>query len=84
MVKQRAQVFFLCICSVLFSSRPGYAKEKITFTPKEAGQHQAKPESCEIQFFKTPNQTRRTLTWASSTTMTSGIDRTPGRSSSRL
>jgi hypothetical protein len=52
MAKQPAQVFLLCICSVLFSSRPGYAKEKITFTPKEAGQHQAKPESCEIQVFK--------------------------------
>jgi hypothetical protein len=52
MVKQRAQVLFLCICSVLFSSHPGYTKEKITFTPKEAGQHQAKPESCEIRVFQ--------------------------------
>lgn len=53
MTRQRAQVLFLCICSVLFSTQPGYAKEKITFTPKEgAGQHEAKPASCEIQVFK--------------------------------
>jgi hypothetical protein len=52
MVTQPAPVFLLCICSVLLSSRPGYAKEKITFTPKEAGQHQAKPESCEIRVFQ--------------------------------
>ena len=52
MVKQRTQLFSLCICSVLFSSRQGYAKEKITFTPKEAGHHRAKPESCEIQVFQ--------------------------------
>jgi hypothetical protein len=52
MTKQPAQVFFLCICSMLLSSRPGFAKEKVTFAPKEAGQHQAKPESCEIQVFK--------------------------------
>ena len=52
MVKQPAQVWFLCICSVLSSSRPGYAKEKITFTPKEAVHYQAKPESCEIQVFQ--------------------------------
>ena len=52
MVKQQAQVFFLCIGSVLFSSRSGYAKEKITFTPKEAVHYQAKPESCEIQVFQ--------------------------------
>lgn len=53
MAKQRAQVFFLCICSVLVSAHPGYAKEKITFTQKEgAGQQSAKPESCEIQVFK--------------------------------
>ena len=52
MVTQPARVFFLCICSVLLSSRPGYAKEKITFTPKDVGHRQAKPESCEIQVFK--------------------------------
>ena len=52
MVTQPALVFFLCICSVLVSSRSAYAKEKIIFTPKEVGQHQAKPESCEIQVFK--------------------------------
>jgi hypothetical protein len=52
MANQPAQVFFLIICSVLFSSRPDYAKEKIVFTPKESGQHQAKPESCEIQVFQ--------------------------------
>ena len=52
MVKQPAQVVLLCICSVLFSSRPAYAKEKITFTPKEAGQHQAKQASCEIRVFQ--------------------------------
>ena len=52
MAKQPAQVWILCICSVLFSSRPGYAKEKITFTPKEAVHYQAKPESCEIQVFQ--------------------------------
>ncbi len=53
MAKQRAQVFLLCICSVLFSSVESFAKEKITFTPKEgSGQHEAKPASCEIQVFK--------------------------------
>ena len=53
MAKQRTQLFFVCICLVLFSSGPAYAKEKITFTPKEgSGQHEAKPESCEIQVFK--------------------------------
>ena len=53
MAKQRGLMFFLCICSVLFSSQPGYAKEKITFTPKEgSAKHEAKPESCEIQVFK--------------------------------
>lgn len=53
MTRKRAQVFFLCICSMLFSAQPGYAKEKITFTPKEgAGQHEAKPASCEIQVSK--------------------------------
>jgi hypothetical protein len=51
MVKQQAQIFLLC-CSVLFSSRPGYAKEKITFTPKETGHQQAKPASCEIRVFQ--------------------------------
>jgi hypothetical protein len=45
MAKPRAQVFVLCICSVLFSSRPGYAKEKITFTPKESGQRQVFKDS---------------------------------------
>jgi len=53
MAKQRAMLFFLCICSMLFASRQSYAKEKITFTPKEgSGQHEAKPASCEIQVFK--------------------------------
>ena len=53
MARQRAVMFFLCICAMLFSSHPGYAKEKITFTPKDgAAQHDAKPESCEIQVFK--------------------------------
>jgi hypothetical protein len=52
MAKQPAQVFFVCLCSVLFSSSPGYAREKITFTPKQESSHQAKPESCEIQVFK--------------------------------
>ena len=52
MAKQPARMLFLCICSVLFSWRPGYAKEKITFTPKDVGHRQAKPESCEIQVFK--------------------------------
>jgi hypothetical protein len=52
MANRPTQVFFLCICSVLFSLRPAYAKEKIIFTPKEPGQHQAKPESCDIQVFK--------------------------------
>ena len=52
MAKQRAQVVFLCICSVLFLSQPGDAREKITYTPKDgAGQHEAKPESCEIRVF---------------------------------
>jgi GTP cyclohydrolase III len=53
MTKQRAQMVFLCICSVLFSSSPCHAKEKITFTPKEgSARHEAKTESCEIQVFK--------------------------------
>jgi len=53
MTTQRALAFFLCICSVLFSSQPAYAKEKITFTPKQgSGQHEAKAASCEIQVFK--------------------------------
>lgn len=52
MSKQQIQVVFLCICSMLISTSPGYAKEKITFTPKDgAGQHESKPESCEIQVF---------------------------------
>jgi len=56
MAKQRAQVFLLCICSVLFSSVESFAKEKITFTPREgSGQHEAKPASCEIQVFKDSN-----------------------------
>lgn len=53
MKKRLAGLFFLCICTVLFSSHPGYAKEKVTYTPKDgAGQQEAKPESCEIQVFK--------------------------------
>jgi len=51
MVKQQVQMFLLC-CSVLFSWRPGYAKEKITFTPKETGQQRTKPASCEIRVFQ--------------------------------
>ena len=53
------RVFFVCICSVMFCSGPGYAKEKITFTPKGSRPHQAKPESCEIQVFQDskPDQT---------------------------
>jgi hypothetical protein len=51
MMKQQAQMFLLC-CSVLFSWRPGYAKEKITFTPRETRQQQAKPASCEIRVFQ--------------------------------
>jgi hypothetical protein len=52
MAKQPAQVLFLCVCAVLFLSRPADAKEKITFTPKESGQHQARPQSCDIQVFR--------------------------------
>jgi hypothetical protein len=52
MTTHQAQVLFLCVCSVLSSSRSGYAKEKLTFTPKKAGQYQARPESCEIQVFQ--------------------------------
>lgn len=52
MAKRPAQVLCLCVCAVLFFSRPGDAKEKITFAPNESGQHQAKPESCEIQVFQ--------------------------------
>jgi hypothetical protein len=53
MAKQRARVVFLCVCSVLLLSHPSYAKEKITYTPKDgSSQHEAKPESCEIQVFK--------------------------------
>jgi hypothetical protein len=57
MVKQQAKVFLLC-CAVLLSSRTDYAKEKITFTPKETGEQQAKPVSCEIRVFQDfkPNQ----------------------------
>src|ERR1041384_4724662 len=50
--KSRAKVILLCICLMLFSPPRGLAKEKITYTPKEgAGQHEAKPESCDIQVF---------------------------------
>ena len=52
MTKQKAQVFILCICLMLFSPHPGYAKEKITFIPTGSGQYEAKPASCEIQVFK--------------------------------
>jgi hypothetical protein len=52
MARQAAPVFLLCICSVLFSSRAGYAKEKITFTPKGSDQHKPKPTSCDIQVFQ--------------------------------
>ena len=52
MAKQPALVFFACMCSVLFFSRPSDAKEKITFTPKESSQQQAKPETCEIKVFQ--------------------------------
>jgi hypothetical protein len=52
MAKQPVQVLFLCVCAALFSSRPGYGKEKVTFTPKDPGQHQTKPESCEIRVFQ--------------------------------
>ena len=45
-------MLFLCIGSVLCSSRPGHAKEKLTFTPKETAQYQRKPESCEIRVFQ--------------------------------
>jgi hypothetical protein len=57
MVKQPVRVFLLCICVVLLSSRPD-AKEKIIFTPKEAGQHPAKPASCEIQVFQDAKPTQ--------------------------
>ena len=59
MSKQRARVSFLCICSLLLASVPGYAKEKITYTPRGSGQYEAKPASCEIQVFKDskPDQT---------------------------
>ena len=52
MATQRARVPFLCVCVLLFVSRPGDAKEKITFTPTEAAQPQAKPDACEIQVFQ--------------------------------
>jgi hypothetical protein len=43
---------FLCLCAIVCSTRPGVAKEKLTFTPKESGPYQAKPASCEIQVFQ--------------------------------
>lgn len=52
MTKPLARVLFVCLCMVLCWSRPGYAKEKITFTPKEAGGQPAKPEPCDIQVFQ--------------------------------
>ena len=52
MATQLTRVFFLCVCSILFCSRLGYAKEKLTFTPKEPGPHQSKSASCEIQVFQ--------------------------------
>jgi hypothetical protein len=50
--KHPVPVLFLCIGSMLCSPRPGYGKEKVTFTPKETVQYQGKPESCEIRVFK--------------------------------
>ena len=52
MAKQTASVCLVCICSVLFLSRPSYAKEKITYTPKESSQPQAKLATCEIHVFQ--------------------------------
>ncbi len=52
MAKQRAQMFLLCICAVLFATRPGHTKEKITYTPTGSAKHEAKPASCEIQVFQ--------------------------------
>jgi hypothetical protein len=37
----------------LFSSGQSYAKEKVTFTPKQgSSQHEPKPPTCEIHVFK--------------------------------
>jgi hypothetical protein len=53
MARQKAQLVFWCVCSVLFLTHQGYAKEKISYTPKDASsKHEPKPESCEIQVFK--------------------------------
>jgi hypothetical protein len=52
MLKPSAAILFLCFSSVLFLSRPGQAREKITFTPKTPGQHLTKRDPCEIQVFQ--------------------------------
>jgi hypothetical protein len=52
MSKPSTQILFLCIVSILFAARAGQAKEKITFTPKQAGQSLEKREPCEIQVFR--------------------------------
>ena len=52
MLKPSAATLFLCFFSVLFWGRPGYAKEKITFTPKTPGEHLAKRDPCEIEVFQ--------------------------------
>ena len=39
------------VCAIVFTPGPGYADEKITFTPKENRQYQAKPEGCAIEVF---------------------------------
>jgi hypothetical protein len=52
MLKPSAAILFLCFFSALFWSRPGQAREKITFTPNAPGRHQAKRDPCEIQIFQ--------------------------------
>lgn len=52
MIKQPGQVFFICVVLMVWCSRPGYAKDKITFTAKDSIQRQAKAAPCEIQVFQ--------------------------------
>ena|SRR2546427_8888969 len=52
MLKPSVASLTLCFFSILFWSRPGNAREKITFTPKTPGQHLPKRDPCEIQVFQ--------------------------------
>jgi len=51
MVKPRTACL-LCICAVLAARGPGYAKEKVVYTPSTRDHYEAKPDSCAIQVFQ--------------------------------